>query len=362
MENKEWDIEESFHAKQDRKTYKKERKIASKLDRSKYKKTDLDKSSPKNLTSTENQLKGLVLSIISQDIVVDSQGKIFHCTLRGTLKQELHRLKNLITVGDIVYFDEISKECGVIHRIEERKSLLSRKDHGHTRNRQLLAANIDQVLITVSAAYPELKPALIDRYIIASEKGNMKPIILINKIDLLEEEKFKEARPLFELTLKTYQDLGFVVIALSSKTLEGIDQLKEVMKDKISVFSGQSGTGKSSLINLVTGLDLVVGDLTKKTLKGGHTTTSAKLIGLTFGGFCIDTPGIRSFGVWGLEKEEVKEYFEEFITYRFDCKYPNCTHLFEPECAVRQAVALNQISPLRYESYQKLCHEEKWEE
>jgi ribosome biogenesis GTPase len=357
----EWDYEESYHSDIDRKEAKKEKKIASKTDRSKYKKTDREKLLIKEAPKKENELIGRVLSIVSQDITVDTEGVLYTCTLRGTLKKEKQRLKNLITVGDIVYFEQGAPNTGTIHFIAPRKSLLSRADHLLKRNEQLLAANIDQVLITVSAAFPDLKPALIDRYIIASEKGSMTPILLINKIDLLDEERFEKDIPLYEETKKTYQDLGYKVISLSCKTNEGLAELKELMKDKISVFSGQSGTGKSSLINKVTGLDLSVGELTKKTLKGGHTTTQAKLVKLPFGGFCIDTPGIRSFGVWGLEKDEVKHYFQEFEKFSPDCKYPDCTHTQEPNCRVIEAVEEGLISALRYDSYLKLLANESWD-
>jgi ribosome biogenesis GTPase len=357
----EWELEESYHSDINRKEAKKEKKLASKTDRSKYKKTDLEKQQAKITVKKENELIGRVLSIISQDITVDHDNKLFTCTLRGTLKQEKKRLKNLITVGDIVRFEKGHQDSGTIHFIEPRTSWLSRADHLLKRNEQLLASNIDYVLITVSAAFPDLKPALIDRYIIASEKGSMTPIILINKIDLLEDERFKKDKAFYEETLKTYQDLGYKIIPISAVTDEGLDELKNVMKDKISVFSGQSGTGKSSLINKVTGLDLSVGELTKKTLKGGHTTTQARLVKLPFGGFCIDTPGIRSFGVWGLEKEEVRHYFKEFEKFSPSCKFPDCTHTQEPGCQVIKAIEEGHISPFRYDSYQKLLASEIWD-
>jgi ribosome biogenesis GTPase len=356
----EFDFEESFHEKLGRKDEKKQKKIASNLDRSKYKKSDAEKHIQR-LIHLDNEKKGRVLSIVSQDIVVDSDGEEFVLTLRGTLKQEKQRIKNLITVGDIVYFQEEHKGSGSIHRVEERTSFLSRNDHLHKRSQQLLAANIDLVLITNSVAYPDLKPSLIDRYIIASEKGGMTPIVLMNKIDLLRDEKYHKDQKLYEETYQAYRDLGYKVIALSCHTDEGFDELKEVMKNKTSVFSGQSGTGKSSLINKVTGLDLNVGELTKKTLKGGHTTTQAKLVKLPFGGFCIDTPGIRSFGVWGLEKDEVRFYFHEFEPLSPLCKYPNCTHTKEPQCKVIEAIEQGRISHLRYDSYLKLLQNEDWE-
>lgn len=356
----EWDLEEDYFGDQ-RKENKRQKKIASRTDRSKYKKTDLNKQLPKPLIDKEGLLYGRVLSIISQDITVECEGQLYTCTLRGTLKQERTRIKNLITVGDKVYFEKGNGFTGSIHEVEERKSFLSRADHQLKRSEQLIAANIDLVLITSSAALPDLKPALIDRYIIAAQIGQMEPVIVINKIDLLKDKRHAKEKVIFEHMVETYRHLGFKVLPVSCVTDEGFDALKAVMKDKTSCFSGQSGTGKSSLINKVTGLDLAVGPITKKTLKGGHTTTTAKLITLSFGGWCIDTPGIRSFGVWSLRKDEVRHHFQEFEALSPHCKYPNCTHITEPGCAVLEALEEGKISPFRYDSYVKLFFEEDWE-
>lgn len=347
---------EAEYLQEDRKQEKKQKKMADQTDRSKYKKTDLNKVQKKQV-STEGLLFGRVLSINPQGIVVDLDHHLFVCSLKGSLKQEKRKLKNLVTVGDLVYFEKNSDNEGVISHIAERKSLLSRKDHLHQRNNQLIAANIDQVLITMSVVSPHLKPALIDRYIIAAQIGGMKPVIILNKIDLLKESGNESEAALFDEIVKIYPALGYTVIPISCKTGEGLDSLRSIMKDQISVFSGQSGTGKSSLIMEMASVDLAVGDIIKKTQKGMHTTTTASLLPLPFGGFCIDTPGIRSFGVWDLTKEQVEGYFEEILEAKHGCKYSNCTHIDEPGCAVQKAVEAGLISALRLESYQKLFRE-----
>lgn len=342
-----------------RKERKEARKIASRRDRSKFKKTDAEKRSKiqkkaieKKLENKESLIKGRVLEIIPEGIYVQHQGDVYLCVLRGHLKKEISRIKNLVTVGDFVLFEKKSRS---IFHVEERHSVLSRQEHLRRRQNQLLAANIDQVLITVSLIHPPLKPHLVDRYIIATFKGKMDPVIVINKIDLLQPHSDESS--LLAHFLETYRSLGIPIIQVSAETGEGIDHLKEIMKDKASVFSGQSGVGKSSLINAMTGLELPIGEIVKKTRKGSHTTTSARLIPLGFGGWCIDTPGIRSFGLWDLKKEDLDAYFPEIQEKGKQCKYPDCTHSHEPSCAIEKAVDQGEISFLRLDSYHKLLEE-----
>jgi ribosome biogenesis GTPase / thiamine phosphate phosphatase len=350
-----FEIEEEFFDGE-RKKKKNERKALEFSDRSKFKKTDHDKwiSQRKSVEARSEDtdlLRGRVLSINPQEIRVAFEDKIIICQLRGLLKKEKSQEKNLVTVGDFVRFRLISSAEGSIQKVEERKSVLARADNLSRRKQQLIAANIDQVLITLSVVSPPMKPFLADRYVIAADKGGMKPVILINKIDLLDGE---EERALLEEMKKGYLAAGIPVIPLSCITGEGMDALKEVMKDKASVFSGQSGVGKSSLINQITGLDLRIGETVDKTNKGSHTTTTAQLIPLSFGGFCIDTPGIRSFGVWDLSRQEVEAYFDEIHELGSGCKFPDCHHLHETKCAVKDAVEAGTLSSVRYLSYLSL--------
>lgn len=303
-------------------------------------------------------LRGRVLSIASQGIIVESEGEILTCTLRGSLKKDRTQFKNLVTVGDFVFFERSGTNDGLIVHVEPRRTVLSRAENLSRRKEQLIASNIDQVIITVSVVSPDLKPSLVDRYIIATQKGGMEPVIVVNKIDLLENAEdspeIEAEKELYQNFLKAYEAAGIPVISMSTKTGEGIDALKLVMKDKASVFSGQSGVGKSSLINAVSGKNLRVGGLVERTNKGTHTTTTAQLIPLEMGGWCIDTPGIKSFGVWDLDREVVEHYFPEIFDCGANCKFPDCSHLHEAGCAVVDAVEKGEISWMRYESYQTL--------
>jgi len=351
-------IEEDFYAKQ-KKNGRQERKIASAKDRSKYKKTDFDKFQEElsneilSKIDREKLIKGRVISIKSEGIVVDTPSGELLCGLRGLLKKVRTQYKNLVAVGDFVLVEPREGQEGFIHYVEPRKSTLSRADTISQKKQQLIAANIDQVLITTSLVSPPLKPSLVDRYIIATDKGNMSPVIVVNKVDLINPEE----KALLEQFCAAHKISGVPVVVVSAKTGEGIDQLRAFMKDKSSVFSGQSGVGKSSLINQVTGLDLRIGDVVERTRKGAHTTTYATLIPLDCGGWVIDTPGIKSFGMWDLDQEELPFYFEEFAPYLPECKFPNCSHIHEPGCAVVRAVENGHISPLRYESYVALYQE-----
>lgn len=352
---------EAEYFKDDRKTSRMERKLASAKDRSQYKKTDKDKRKvSKELhqnikLAKEDLLRGRVLSITPQGFVVEHEHETYVCSIRGLLKKVKTQFKNLITVGDFVLFQKTDGKEGLIAHVEPRHSSLSRADNLSRRQEQLIAANIDQVLITVSVVNPPIKPFLVDRYIIASRKGNMEPVIVVNKIDLLDDAATDPVeKEIYEEFINAYKIAGVPVVSVSIVTGQGLDDLRQTMKDKASVFSGQSGVGKSSLINAITEYDLKIGKVVEKTKKGAHTTTTAQLLPLGFGGWVIDTPGIKSFGVWDLKKEEVEQYFSEINEIGHQCKFPDCSHTHESDCAVLAAVERGEISPLRFASYQYL--------
>jgi len=346
--------EEHFHSR-DRKQYKKERRLAQETDRSKFKKSDLKQEEEEPLPDDPNLRPGRVVAISGEGIRVDVAGTQFLCTLKGLVKKEKMQAKNPIAVGDLVQVLPTSEKEGSIAYIEKRFSFLSRVDVTG-KQEQLIAVNIDQVLITSSLLQPPLKPALIDRYLIATEKGNMHPVILINKIDQLKEAA-EDVKQFYTEFLQAYERLGYPILSLSTLDQTGIESLRTIMKNKASVFSGQSGVGKSSLLNAAFSFDLPIGELAQKTFKGSHTTTTAQLLPLPGGGFCIDTPGIRSFGVWNLQKEDLIHHFREFEPYAPKCRYPNCSHLIEPSCAVQAALEEGQISLIRFESYRTLLEE-----
>lgn len=368
------DYEEDFFSKGKRES-RKERRLTQAKDRSKYKKSDRDQQK-QHLREEEPPLgagfkRGRILSISPEYITVAADHETFICTLKGTLKKERTKQKNLIAVGDWVHFEVKSVDSGAITHVEKRTSFLGRSDNLSRRKQQLIAVNIDQVFIVMSVVAPKFKPLLVDRYVISAKKGNMKPIILINKMDFLSDppESFsasevEEEKRLLEEFLHAYEALDIPVLLVSCSSNENIDPLKALMQNQTSVFAGQSGVGKSSLINATIGADLPIGDIVEKTRKGSHTTTGAKLIALEGEGFCIDTPGIKSFGVWDLLPEEIAEHFPEFHPFSASCKFPNCNHLHEPDCGVKDALDQNLISPLRYASYVTLLESEspkEWE-
>jgi ribosome biogenesis GTPase len=209
----------------------------------------------------------------------------------------------------------------------------------------VLVANVDQAVIVMSLVEPDLKPHLLDRYLVSAEQGGLKPVICLNKADLVD------AAPIQHL-IGLYSQLGVVILLTSVVTGEGIDRLRERLRGRQSVFSGQSGVGKSSLLNAIQpGLGLRVREVSETTQKGRHTTTTAELLRLDGGGWVVDTPGVRQLQPWGIQPEEVEGYFPEFRPFVALCSYPDCTHTHEDRCAVKRAVERRQISDHRYLSY-----------
>ena len=347
--------EERFHSK-DKKQFRKERRHAQERDRSKFKKTDLGRLGAKEAIIHDESLpQGRVVAITGEGIWVDINGVEFLCSLKGLIKKERMQSKNLIAVGDFVYVQTDDQKEGSIVSIKERYSTLARVDISG-KQQQLIAVNIDQVLIITSVTNPPLKPALVDRYLIAAEKGKMHPVIVVNKIDLLDELG-PEERDLYREFLVAYERLGYPILSVSTKTSSGIANLRAMMKNKASVFSGQSGVGKSSLLNIAFQFDQTTAELVTKTRKGSHTTSTSQLLPLPEGGFCIDTPGIKSFGIWDLQKSDLSDHFRELAPFAAACRYANCSHREEPSCAVQEAVENQQIARIRYDSYCSLFEE-----
>ena len=345
------EYEENYHREGKKREERSERKRITKKDRSRFKITDQKKET--EAPTDPNLRRGRVLSIRGEIVDVATDEKHYECAIKGALKKEKQLIRNIVAVGDFVRFYLKEEEISTIVHVDPRHSYLSRREHFKGKKEQLLAVNIDQVLIIVSVGMPPLKPALIDRYIIAAKKGNMEPVIIINKLDLLT----KEEESLLNEVQTTYKNLHITLLLTSVKTGAGIDKIEEQMQGKTSLFSGQSGVGKSSLINEALGLDITVGDVVEKTRKGSHTTTSTNLIPIEGGGFCVDTPGIKSFGMWQISAQEIEGYFTEINERKIACKFPNCSHQHEPGCAVKDAYEKGEISSLRYHSYLALLDE-----
>ena len=342
-----YDFEEDFHGK-DKKQFRKKRRLLQEGDRSQFKKTDQNQK-PGDAPIDLSLPRGRVVSITGEGIWVDFNGKKQICTIKGLFKKELKQTKNLIAVGDYVRVRENS-----VVQIEPRASFLTRTDISG-RKEQFIAANVDQVLIVVSVKDPPLKPSLIDRYLIAAEKGKIHPFVVVNKTDLLQSDP--ESLALYQEFISSYEPLGMLIVSASVKTGVGIDSIRALMQGKTTAISGQSGVGKSSLINTAFGLDLKTGDLAAKTSKGSHTTTTSKLLPIDGGGYCVDTPGIRSFGIWNLEKADVTNHFHDIGKIAEQCRFADCSHTTEPHCSVRAALNDGTLPLLRYESFQTLLDE-----
>jgi ribosome biogenesis GTPase len=233
---------------------------------------------------------------------------------------------------------------GFIERIEPRRACIARDVKGR---QHVLVANVDQALLIGSAAEPQLKPNLIDRLLVAAEKSRIRPVICINKIDLVDPA---DLTPL----VGVYSRMGYRVLLLSATTGFGIDRLRRQLMDCASVVIGQSGVGKSSLLNAIDpSLRLPIAPVSSENQKGRHTTTNARLVPLAIGGYVVDTPGMRHFRPWDVVPEEVVNFYRDLRPYVSRCKFPNCTHTHEADCAIKNAVADGRLDERRYESY---CH------
>jgi ribosome biogenesis GTPase len=306
-------------------------------------------------------LEGRVIRVHGlANIVETADGRRYRCAVRRLLRTLATDERNIVACGDRVWFRieagptapgadggdraEGSEPDlhGLIERVAPRHGVLTRASR---KREHVLVANVDQVVFVVSLVEPELKPHLIDRYLASAEQGGVRPILCLNKVDRVDPADYQ---PLVGL----YSQLGVPTYLTSAADGTGIGRLRERLKGRETVFSGQSGVGKSSLLNAVQpGLGLRVREVSEVTQKGRHTTTTAELIRLEFGGWVVDTPGIRQFQLWNIIPEEVEGFFAEFRPFVPLCAYPDCTHTHEDRCAVKRAVLRRQIADSRYTSY-----------
>jgi len=293
--------------------------------------------------NNEKILSGRVLRVHGASSIVQTEdGRIFQCVTRRILKTLSTEQRQPVVTGDQVLIRpaEGSNEA-MIERIEPRHGTISRESK---HRKHVLVTNVDQVLIVASADQPAFKPNLIDRILLTAEQTGVKPIICINKVDLVE---MAELQP----TVGVYAQMGYKVLLLSAETGFGLDRLRRQLTNRESVVTGQSGVGKSSLLNAVDPvLDLRVEEL-GSAQKGRHTTTMAELHRLSVGGFVVDTPGLRQFMLWNIIPEEVLGLFRDLRPYENRCHFPDCIHLYEDDCAVKNAVAEGRLDLRRYESY-----------
>jgi len=298
-------------------------------------------------------LRGTVLAVRGLYADVDCDGVTIPCTIRRILRTRRIHERSPVTVGDRVRFcfeessDAASRE-GAIEEVEPRRGLLQRRSGRQT---QTIAVNVDQAVIVSSANDPWPKPHLIDRYIVSALFGDIVPIICMNKIDL-------DVDDVAGSILDRYESLGLRTLRISASTGVGVATLRDLLHGKSSVIAGQSGVGKSSLLNAMQpGLGLKTADISEQSGKGKHTTTTAHLYRLAEGGYVVDTPGVRSFDLTLVPAHELEAYFVEFIVRVADCKFPDCTHTHEEPCAIKDAVDAGEIHPDRYASYVELYEE-----
>lgn len=288
--------------------------------------------------------EGIVISRFGKHADVEAEnGKQYRCYIRRTVP-------SLVTGDRVVWRPALDETSGIIEAVHERHSALTRPDYYD--GLKPVAANIDQIII-VSAILPELSLNIIDRYLVACETVNIPPIIALNKVDLLDPEERQEIEDIMSL----YRDIGYPLFYVSSHTNEGLVELERQLKDKTTVFVGQSGVGKSSLLNRLLSEDNVqidVGEVSETSGLGQHTTTAARLYHFPHGGDLIDSPGVREFGLWHLTPEQVTQGFIEFREYLGHCQFRDCKHLNDPGCAIRQAVEEGEISEIRFDNYHRI--------
>ncbi|MCK8522263.1 ribosome small subunit-dependent GTPase A [Aquimarina sp. D1M17] len=278
-------------------------------------------------------------------------GKVYECRIKGKFRIQGIKSTNPVAVGDLVDFKLETKNdqvTGVIEKIHDRQNYIIRKSVKLSKQTHIIASNIDVVFLLVTLNNPPTFTTFIDRFLVTAEAYGIKAVLLFNKIDTYNEDELVEIKYLAAL----YRQIGYECIGISAKTGKNVDKVKAQMEGKVSMFSGHSGVGKSTLINTIeSGLSLRTAEISDQHQQGQHTTTFAEMFDLSFDAKIIDTPGIKGFGVVDMDKEELGDYFPEFFELKQHCKFNNCLHINEPKCAIKEALEEGEIAWSRYKSY-----------
>ncbi|HFK5507619.1 ribosome small subunit-dependent GTPase A [Elizabethkingia anophelis] len=301
-------------------------------------------------------MRGIIIKSTGSwyQVLDQESGKIYEARIRGKFKLIKTRLTNPLAVGDFVEFSLEQDDIAWITKIEPRKNYLIRKAVNLSKEAHIIASNIDIGCILFTLKMPETSLGFLDRFLVCCEAYDIKPLILFNKADLLDREELEYAEDIATV----YQSIGYDSLFVSSVSGLNMESLREILKDKTSVFFGHSGSGKSTLVNALNPeVNLKTGDISDIHLKGKHTTTFAQMHFWPFGGQVIDTPGVREFAMIDVEKEEIQHYFPEIFSISENCKFNNCLHINEPKCAVLDALEYEEILESRYATYIKLIEE-----
>ncbi|WP_223548814.1 ribosome small subunit-dependent GTPase A [Aestuariivivens sp. NBU2969] len=286
-------------------------------------------------------------------------GHVYECRIKGKFRIKGIKSTNPIAVGDVVDFElETNSDnvSGIIHKIHDRKNYIVRKAVNLSKQTHIIATNLDQVFLMITINNPPTLTSFIDRFLVTAEAYSIKTILLFNKVDTYNDEALMEVKYLAHV----YRNIGYECIGISAKTGKNIEKVKALMTGKVSMFSGHSGVGKSTLVNAIEPtLDLKTKEISSLHLQGQHTTTFAEMFDTGFGAKIIDTPGIKGFGVVDMDKEEVGDYFPEIFKLKQDCKFNNCLHIQEPKCAVKRALDNDEIAYSRYRSYLQILQGEE---
>lgn len=289
--------------------------------------------------------------------VLTDDGQTIDCKIKGNFRLRGIRSTNPVAVGDRVEI-KVSPEQAVafITEIKDRRNWIIRKSQNLSKQSHILAANVDQAFLVVTVNYPQTSTTFIDRFLASAEAYRIPVVLVFNKNDLLDDDELRYQQMMIDL----YDNVGYECRAISAEKGDGIDELRDMLCDKITLFSGNSGVGKSTLLNkLIPGVQLKTAAISDAHNTGMHTTTFSEMLRLPFGGWAIDTPGIKGFGTFDMEPEELSGYFRDIFYFSKDCRFNNCTHTHEPGCAVLKALEEHYIAESRYNSYLSMLNDKE---